>query len=125
MNDVRSHNRSNNRIRVLRIAHASLTPALRERERALAAECADIDLEVLTTRRWREAGVDVHVTNDDMFPVTGARSLFSRHIQLFAYDPRQVIAALRRKPDLIDLNHEPYSVACAEVLKLRNLFAPS
>lgn len=120
-----SRRESTDRIRVLRIAHASLTPALRERERALAAECPDIDLQVVTTRQWHEAGVDVKVTGDDLFPVLPARSLLSRHIQLFAYDPLPLIAALRHhRPHLIDLNHEPYSVACAEVLALRDWFAP-
>lgn len=116
--------KTDSRIRVLRIAHASLTPALRERERALASVCSDIELEVLTTKRWEEAGVDVCVTDDDLFPVTAGRALFSRHIQLFAYDPRPIVAALRRRPDLIDLNHEPYSVACAEVLTLRDWLWP-
>lgn len=112
-------------MRVLRIAHASLTPALRERERALAREYADIDLEVVTTERWREAEVDVKATGDDLFPVTTARAWLSNHIQLFAYDPRPLVAALRRQqPHLIDLNHEPYSVACAEVLALCNWLAP-
>ena len=38
-------------MRILRIAHASLTPALRERERALARRYTDVDLEVVTTNR--------------------------------------------------------------------------
>jgi glycosyltransferase involved in cell wall biosynthesis len=113
------------RTRVLRIAHASLTPVLRERERALARLFPEIDLEVVTTTRWREAEVDVEAVADDLFPVTMARPLFSKHIQLFAYDPRPIIAALRRhRPRLIDLSHEPYSVACAEVLTLCSLYAP-
>ena len=123
--EMNSQERTGERIRVLRVAHASLTPALRERERALAKECADIDLEVLTTARWREAGVDVQATDDDLFPVTPARAYLSNHIQLFAYDPRPVLAALRRhRPQLIDLNHEPYSIACAEVLTLCDLLTP-
>ncbi|HEY5839418.1 MAG TPA: glycosyltransferase family 4 protein [Pyrinomonadaceae bacterium] len=112
-------------MRVLRIAHASLTPRLRERERALARCYPDVQLEVVTTERWREAEVDVEATDDDLFPVRKARSHFSRHIQLFAYDPRPIIGALRQfQPDVIDLNAEPYSVQCAEVLTLRNWFAP-
>jgi glycosyltransferase involved in cell wall biosynthesis len=116
---------SGGRMRVLRIAHASLTPRLRERERALARGYADVDLEVVTTDRWREAEVDVDVTDDDLFPVTKASRRLSKHVQLFAYDPLPVIKALRRhRPHLIDLNAEPYSMACAEVLTLRNWFAP-
>jgi len=44
---------------------------------------------------------------------------------LFAYEPGPIVAALRRhRPHLIDLNHEPYSVACAEVLTLCSWYAP-
>lgn len=125
MTDQKTQASSSTRLRVLRIAHASLTPALRDRERALAKEYAAIDLEVLTTERWREAGVDVRATEDDLFPVTPTRARFSNHIQLFAYDPRPIVGALRRhRPHLIDLNHEPYSIACAEVLLLRDWIAP-
>src|ERR1051326_8858530 len=114
---------SGGRMRVLRIAHASLTPALRSRERSLVREYSDIDLEVVTTSRWRE--VDVEAVGDDLFPVIKARPCFSRHIQLFAYEPRPIIAALQRhRPDLIELNHEPYSIACAEVLTLCSWYAP-
>lgn len=112
-------------MRILRIAHASLTPQLRERERALARCFSDVELEVVTTDRWREAEVEVEATDDDLFPVRRARPHFSRHIQLFAYDPRPIIGALRQfKPDIIDMNAEPYSVVGAEVLTLRNWFAP-
>ena len=112
-------------MRVLRIAHSSLTPELRQRERALARRYPDIELEVLTTERWREAEMDVDATPDDLFPVRTARSYLSKHIQLFAYDPRPIIKALREhQPHLIDLGHEAYSVAGAEVLTLCRWFAP-
>ena len=125
MSDLNNQVGSKGRIRVLRIAHASLTPAFRERERASAQECADIDLEVLTTTQWREAGVDVRAVGDSLFPVTTARARLSNHIQLFAYDPRPIIGAFRRlRPHLIDLNHEPYSIACAEILALADWLLP-
>jgi glycosyltransferase involved in cell wall biosynthesis len=113
------------KIRVLRIAHSSLTPALRHRERALVQCFPDIDLEVVTTPSWKEAEVEVKATGDDLFPVRTARTYLSKHIQLFAYDPRPIIKALREhQPHLIDLSHEPYSVACAELLTLCGWFAP-
>lgn len=112
-------------MRVLRIAHSSLTPALRHRERALAQGYPDIELQVVTTDCWREAEVDVKATEDDLFRVRTARPHLSKHIQLFAYDPRPIIAALREfQPHLIDLSHEPYSVACAELLTLFGWYAP-
>src|SRR6185436_16484218 len=102
-------NRGGQRMRVLRIAHSSLTPALRQRERAVVRCYPDVDLEVITTPRWREAEMEVDVVPDDLFPVRTARSYFSKHIQLFAYDPRPIIEALRRhRPEVIDLSHEPY-----------------
>lgn len=122
---LNNHNTSDEKMRVLRIAHSSLTPALRDRERALAARYPNLDLQVVTTERWREAEVDVEATEDDLFRVRTARTYISKHIQLFAYDPRPLIAALREhQPHLVDLNHEPYSVACAEVLTLCKRFAP-
>lgn len=114
------------KMRILRIAHSSLTPELRQRERALARRFPDVELELVTTERWREAEVDVEAQPDDLFPVRTARSYLSKHIQLFAYDPRPIIRALREhKPQLIDLGHESYSVAGAEVLTLCRWFAPN
>ncbi len=113
------------RIRVVRIAHASLTPALRGRERGLARRFPQIEMEVIAPPRWHETGVDVEAVPDDLFRVRTARTFFSKHIQLFAYDPFPIIEAFRRhKPHLIDMDHEPYSVQCAEIITLRNLFAP-
>src|SRR5262252_1781592 len=113
------------KIRVLRVSHSSLTPALRERERALVRNYSDVDLEVVTARKWREAEVDVAAAPDDMFPVFAARTGWSKHVQLFAWNPLTLIAALRRhRPHLIDLNHEPFSVGCAQMLMLCDLFAP-
>ncbi|HEY6802591.1 MAG TPA: glycosyltransferase family 4 protein [Pyrinomonadaceae bacterium] len=113
-------------LRVLRIAHSSLTPALRERERAVVRNFPNVQLEVVTTNSWREAEIDVPAQPDDLFPVRSAGTHLSKHIQLFAYDPRPIIAALREhRPHLIDMNHEPYSVACAEVLTLCARYAPN
>lgn len=112
-------------MRVLRIAHSSLTPALRQRERALARCYSDVELELVTTKRWREAEMEVDATPDDLFPVRTSRSWLSRQVNLFVYDPRPIIKALREhQPDLIDLGHEPYSLAGAEVLTLCRWFAP-
>src|SRR5436190_17288494 len=94
------------KMRVLRIAHSSLTPALRHRERALVRRYPDVELEVVTTESWREAEVDVKVTPDDLFPVRTARAHFSNHIQLFAYDPRPIVRAIREhQPHVIDVSH--------------------
>jgi glycosyltransferase involved in cell wall biosynthesis len=120
-----NHKNGDEKTRVLRIAHASLTPALRHRERAFVRCYPDMDLEVITTDRWREAEVMVDAVPDDLFPVRTARPYLSKHMQLFAYDPRPIIEALQNhRPHLIDLGHEPYSVACAELLTLCGWYAP-
>lgn len=116
---------SGEKIRVLRVSHSSLTPTLRERERALARQYPDIDLQVITAQEWREAEVDVRATPDDLFPVTAPRTLLSKHVQLFAWNPLAVVNVLRsHRPHLVDLNHEPFSVGCAQMLTLCNWFAP-
>lgn len=113
-------------LRVLRIAHASLTPALRGRERGIARYHRNIELRVITPNKWKETGVDIKAVDDEYFPVIKARTFLSKHIQLFLYDPFTIIRELRTfKPDVIDMDHEPYSLPCAEIVTLRNLFAPS
>ena len=124
-NPIEAPINSNEKLRVLRVSHSSLTPMLRERERALARSYADVDLHVVTAGEWHEAGVDVRATGDDLFPVSVARTLLSKHVQLFAWHPFTIITALRKhRPHLIDLNHEPFSLACAQVLTLCDWFAP-
>ncbi len=112
-------------IKVVRIAHASLTPALRGRERAIARTYPNVDMQVITPPRWHETGMDIETVDDEFFPVIRAKTFLSKHIQLFAYDPRPIIKAFRQhKPHIIDMDHEPYSIPCAEIITLRNLFAP-
>lgn len=113
------------RIRVLRIARASLTPALRGRERAIASRFPQVDLRVISAKKWKETGVDTAVQPDELFDVEGARTFLSSHIQAFAYDPFPIIRALREhRPHIIDLDHEPYSIPAAQVIALRNRFSP-
>lgn len=113
------------RLRVLRIARGSLTPALRGRERAIAKTFPDIDLEVITTTRWKENGVDTTWMPDDLFPVYPINGVVRQHIQLFFYDPFPIVAALKRhRPHIIDIDHEPYSIPCAEIVTIRDLISP-
>jgi glycosyltransferase involved in cell wall biosynthesis len=114
------------KMRVLRIAHSSLTPELRQRERALVRRYPVVDLQVLTTEHWREAEVNVEAMPDDLFPVRTAKTHLSSHVQLFAYDPRPIIAALREhRPHLVDMSAEPYSVAAAQIMTLCGWYAPN
>lgn len=113
------------RIRVLRIARASLSPSLRGRERAIAKSFPQVDLRVLAAKSWQEAGVHVELQPDELFPVKGVGTFLSKHIQAFAYNPLPIIKAmLAHRPHIIDLDHEGYSVPAAEIITLRNIFAP-
>ena len=87
-------------MRVVRIAHSSLTPALRRRERALVKRYPDVDLQVVTAETWREAEMDV-ARADDLFPVK-TRAPISQNIQLFAYDPRRSFDVTRAS-HIVDL----------------------
>ena len=70
-------------------------------------------------------GIDVKAIPDDLFPVFAPRTLFSKHVQLFAWDPATLIRVLRNhRPHLVDLNHEPFSIGCAQMLAFCNVFAP-
>jgi glycosyltransferase involved in cell wall biosynthesis len=112
-------------MRVLRIAHSSLTPELRQRERAIARCYPDVQLEVVTTKRWREAEMEVDAAPDDLFPVRAVSRHLAKHVNLFAYEPRAIVRALREhRPHLIDLGQEPYSIAAAEILTLCSWWAP-
>ena len=112
------------RIRVVRIAHASLTPALRGRERALAQR-----FPILTSKSSRlRVGVKRELklkpcrTN---FSPSERREHFCQNNTTFCLRSVPIIEAFRRhQPHIIDMDHEPYSVPCAEILTLRNWFAP-
>ncbi len=74
--NVETKRRSKKRIRVLRIAHASLTPALRGRERGIARTFPEVDMEVVAPERWHETGVDVEAEQDEFFPFGRRKHLF-------------------------------------------------
>jgi len=115
----------NGQMRVLRISHSSLTPELRERERMLVRRHPEVSLEVVTASRWHEGGLEVAASDDDLFPVTKAPTHLSKRLALFAFDPRPIIAALRRhRPHLIDISQESYMLSCMESLTLSRWFAP-
>lgn len=105
-------------MRVLRVAHHAVVSAWRERERALRHLGVDVDL--ISARRWNEGGRDVLLdVGADRF--VAAACTIGRHPNAFLYDPRPFWRALRRRPDVIDLHEEPFSLAAAELLLLRML----
>jgi glycosyltransferase involved in cell wall biosynthesis len=112
-------------LRVLRISHSGVVTAWRQRERELRRR--DIDLTLLTARRWEEGGSPVEfVPEGDTFAVP-ARTL-GHHPNLFAFDPVVLWRLLGSgRWDLIDLHEEPFGLAVAEVLllaRLRSVRAP-
>ena len=105
---------------------SSLTQSLRERERALARNYADLDLQVVTAREWREAEVDVEATPDDLFPVFAVRACLSKHVQLFAWHPGPVIRALETSPPALNRSSMPAVQCwlCADADTLQLVCAP-
>ncbi|MCU1538557.1 MAG: glycosyltransferase [Humibacillus sp.] len=103
-------------MRVLRVSHSAVVDSWRERERSLRH--LGHQVEVVTARRWHEAGGDTEPTpSADESVVTAAT--IGRHPALFAYDPRPLWRALGRPLDVVDVHEEPFSLAAAEVLALR------
>ncbi len=114
------------KIRVLRISHSGLTPELRERERVLVRRHPDISLELVTARSWYEGARDVTAQAEDLFPVHTARTFLSRRVPLFAFDPRPIIATLRRyRPHVIDMVEESYMISCIEGIALCRWLQPN
>ncbi|MFB8387022.1 glycosyltransferase [Microbacterium sp. NPDC055910] len=105
-------------MRVLRVAHHAVVTAWRERERRLRAR--GVDLLLISAKRWNEGGRRVSLQpGADRF-VRGAATV-GTHPNAFLYDPRPIWRALKRRPDVIDLHEEPFSLATAELLLLRRL----
>jgi glycosyltransferase involved in cell wall biosynthesis len=101
---------------VLRVAHSSVVPAWRERERVLIRR--GVTVRLVTAAVWDEGGRPVHLeAGADTF-VTGVPTL-GWHPSVFVFDPRPLWRLLGRPWDVLDINEEPGSLATAEILLLR------
>jgi glycosyltransferase involved in cell wall biosynthesis/GT2 family glycosyltransferase len=99
-------------LRVLRIHHSSVLAAWRGRDRALRQR--DVDVTLVSARRWNEGGRDVPIEDGDDF-VAPIRS-FGSHPYTFLYDPIGLWRVLRSRPfDVIDVHEEPASLAATEI----------
>ena len=108
---------------VLRVAHTTVVSAWRERDRALRRGGADLVL--VSAQRWDEGGTVVELRPDEEGFVVAART-WGSHPNLFLFDPRPILAALRRRrPDVLDVHEEPCSLAAAELRLLRRMLCPS
>jgi len=116
----RTRVRANDRpLRVLRIHQSGVVSSWRARDRELRARGVDVTL--VSAARWNEGGRDVvcEPGSDDFVVI--ARTV-GRKPNLCLYDPRPLWKALRSGPfDLIDVHHEPCSLATFEILVLRRL----
>lgn len=112
------------RARVVRIYHSAVVGAYRTRDRELRA--SGVDLWLIAPRRWNEGGRDVCLEQAaEEEPWVNAARTVGRHPYRFVYDPRPIARALRRhRPVILDVHEEPASLAVAEVLVLRRVFAP-
>ena len=105
-------------MRILRISHSGVVDAWRERERV--ARRLGHDVTSVTAAVWDEGGRDVPLEPRPNEDVIGVRTL-GRHPALFIYDPIRLWRLLGQPWDVIDLHEEPFALATAEVLLLREL----
>lgn len=107
-----------NTIRVLRVAHHGVVTAWRQRERELLN--LQVDLTLVSAKRWNEGGREVELdAGEDRF-VT-ALPTFGTHPNAFLYSPVPLWRLLGQEWDLLDLHEEPCSLATAQVLAMRKL----
>jgi len=103
-------------MRVLRVHHGGRDPSQRSRARALAAAGAEVVLVVPSS--WPEPGADSDAVVEDFtvvaLPVERSGDA-ERH--RYAVTPAELESLLeRQRPDLVDLDEEPYSVVTRQWL---------
>jgi glycosyltransferase involved in cell wall biosynthesis len=102
-------------MQVLRIYHGGRDPGHRARERALVAAGADVTLAV--PRLWPDAGSESVISGEPFsvleLEVRRAGDV-NRHRYAKPDELRQLIAHVR--PDVLDVQEEPFSVAARQVL---------
>lgn len=102
-------------VRVLRVFHGGRDPGHRARERALVA--AGLDLTFVVPAGWPAAGSEDALPAEP-FEIVELPVRRGGDVNRHAYDDTQIATVLRdRQPDLVDLQIEPFSVACRQWLR--------
>jgi glycosyltransferase involved in cell wall biosynthesis len=111
-------------LRVLRLYHSGVVPEYRQRERVLR-ERHGHDVHLICPPAWNEGGSLVRADVDQDPNVHVVEVQGRQHPILFWYSPRELRRVLRElKPDIVDLQEEPYSLAVASALRATRAEAP-
>lgn len=109
-------------LKVLRVFHAGVVSEWRERDRSLRRR--GVDLTLASARSWNEGGAEVALTADGDAFVVPVRTYGVAHPYLFAYSPLALWRLLRSaRFDVLDVHEEPASLAAAQLVAFRRLFA--
>jgi glycosyltransferase involved in cell wall biosynthesis len=115
-------------LRVLWIWHAAVVAEYRKPLDVLG-RCPDLDLTLITPRRWPErAGQMVHAEEGEgsrrgLYTHIAARTLFTGFYYVYFY-PSLLFHLLRLRPDIIYCYEEAHTFIGAAVLLIRRLFLP-
>lgn len=112
-------------VRVLRVYHSAVVEEYRERERLLRAR-HDYDVHLVCPPAWVEGASLIPATTDPELPVhvVGVRGRRAHPI-LFWYESRPLRRVLRTlRPQIVDLQEEPYSLSVAAALRAVRIEAP-
>lgn len=114
-------------MKVLHISHSLVTRSNHRLPEELARR-PDVQLEVFAPDWWNEESrtVQQEKTSDPRYRVRVARTWFPREPlpNLFLFREGLARALRELRPDIIDCNEEPFSLAMGQVLALRQALAP-
>lgn len=110
-------------LNVLLVWHGAAGRAYHERFRALSN--AGINLSVLAPKRWRENGRQLTTNSQeyDGYRIVSGTALLAFHGSLFFF-LSGLTAELRKKPDIIHVHEEPWSLCAFQVQLLARLLSP-
>ncbi len=116
-------------MRVLRISHFAAVPVYRARERALVAR-HPLDLVLVIPDSWPHLGgglnTDEAQDKEEPFPVARLRLVGAGCGPLFLFNPLQLSAVIKTyRPDIVDIELEPYSAACFQCVWLARRLHPA
>jgi glycosyltransferase involved in cell wall biosynthesis len=115
----------NPQLKIFWVWHAAVVAEYRKPVAALG-ECADLDVTLLTPKRWPErAGqmVEAEPSEDSGYQLVIARTVFTGFYYIYFF-PSLLYQLLRYRPDIIYCYEEAHAFMAACTLLLRRIFLP-
>lgn len=111
-------------MKILRIWHAAVVAEYRKKVRAIA-NFPDVDLTLLIPRKWKEGGKEVYYQFDEkidtVYSTVVGRIARQNNIRRYFFLTGLWKTMKQTRPDVIDLEEEPYSYVARQVIYFRNL----